>query len=151
MKILFLDIDGVMTSSSTQPIHIQGAKLYPFSKESVQALNSILQTQKVKIVLTSSWRNVFDVEKQCQIFEENGIIQMPYGQTTNLKYEKRDIEISNYLKNKNIESILILDDMYISGFEAYLLQTNASTGLLMSDVPRAIGLLHSSYKNHSAF
>jgi hypothetical protein len=53
MKLLFLDIDGVMTNDDTiiNPNHICS-----FSKSCVEVLNQILQTHHVKIILTSSWR-----------------------------------------------------------------------------------------------
>ena len=96
MKFLFLDIDGVMTTDEGT---INNEKLYPFSSSCVEVLYNILSSNNVKIILTSSWRTVFDVEKQCRIFNENGVKQLPMGQTKDLGYKYRNLEIKNYLEN----------------------------------------------------
>ncbi len=133
MNILFLDIDGVLTSDTTP---ISDKLLYAFSPKCVQVLNAILQKYKLKIVLTSSWRTVFDAEKQNQVFKENGVIQMPYGQTSNLGYNNRSEEIKAYLKKRKVENFLILDDMEIKGFNAHFVRTNPSTGLTEEDLKK---------------
>ena len=81
MKLLFLDIDGVMTNDDTiiNPNHICS-----FSKSCVEVLNQILQTHQVKIILTSSWRTVYDSETIHQMFTQNGVIQTPAGKTPSI-------------------------------------------------------------------
>ncbi len=133
MPLLFLDIDGVLTSDKTPA---NNRLLYPFSPACVKNLNAILQKHKLKIILTSSWRTVFDVEKQNRIFKENGVIQMPYGQTPDLGYNNRAKEIKAYLKNRNTENFVILDDMEIEGFNAHFVRTNPSTGLTEDDLKK---------------
>ena len=59
MKLLFLDIDGVMTNDDRV---INDRHVYSFSKSCVEVLNQILRTHEVKIILTSSWRTVYDPE-----------------------------------------------------------------------------------------
>lgn len=129
MKLIFLDIDGVMTAEAPAHTPDVSSKLYPFAKESVAALNKILENNQTKIILTSSWRTVFDVEKQCQIFRENGVIQVPAGATTDLGYENRAQEINHYLDKHQVTSFVILDDMEISGFEDNFVKINAQEGL----------------------
>ncbi len=138
MKLLFLDIDGVLTSDKTQ---VNTALLYPFSPTCVEILNTILRTYQVKIVLTSSWRTVFDAEKQNQIFKENGVIQMPYGQTKDLGYDKRAEEIKAYLKNRKVNRFVILDDMKIEGFDNHFVRTNPSIGLTQNDLEKVNTIL----------
>lgn len=137
MKLLFLDIDGVLTSDSTPT---NKNFLYPFTPSCVECLNMILTNHNVKIILTSSWRNVFDAEKQNQIFKENGVIQMPYGQTKNLGYDNRDKEIQTYLKSKKVSQFIVLDDMNIEGFDSHFIRTNPSTGLTKTDVEKVNAL-----------
>lgn len=98
MKVIFLDIDGVMTSNTLNAEIYKNASDYPFSKECVDTINKILKINNAKIILTSSWRTVFNVEKQCEIFKANGVIQVPYDQTEDLGYENRSIEIRKYLE-----------------------------------------------------
>lgn len=135
MKLLFLDIDGVMTSNEQAHEKRDSGLLYPFSKGCVDALNEILRTKKVKIIITSSWRTVFDVEKQCRIFRENGVIQVPYRATVDLGYEDRSAEIKQWLRNKNIEGFVILDDMEVPGFRHNFLRIKPGEGLTRSHIP----------------
>jgi len=132
MKLLFLDIDGVMNSNSLKLKSTE--KIYPFSEECVIALNEVLKLHKVKIILTSSWRNVFDAEKQGQIFKENGVNQIPKGQTKDLGFENRSMEIQEYLKNKEVESFVILDDMLIEGFDKRFVRVNPKIGLSQNHI-----------------
>lgn len=143
MKLLFLDIDGVLTSNETIS---RKEFLYTFSASCVWALNRILRDNKVKIILTSSWRTVFDAEKQNQIFRENGIIQLPGGQTNDFGYENRSLEIQDYLSKRKVENYVILDDMKINGFEGHFVLVNPSTGLTENDVEKVNRILGNLFK-----
>ena len=143
MKLLFLDIDGVLTSDETIS---RKEFLYTFSASCVWALNRILRDNKVKIILTSSWRTVFDAEKQYQIFRENGIIQLPGGQTNDFGYENRSLEIQDYLSKRKVENYVILDDMKINGFEGHFVLVNPSTGLTENDVEKVNRILGNLFK-----
>ena len=143
MKLLFLDIDGVLTSNETIS---RKEFLYTFSASCVWALNRILRDNKVKIILTSSWRTVFDAEKQNQIFRENGIIQLPGGQTNDFGYENRSLEIQDYLSKRKVENYVILDDMKINGFKGHFVLVNPSTGLTENDVEKVNRILGNLFK-----
>lgn len=143
MKLLFLDIDGVLTSDATKS---RKELLYTFSESCVGALNRILTENNVQIILTSSWRTVFDVEKQNQIFRENGIIQLPGGQTNDFGYENRSLEIQDYLSKRKVENYVILDDMKINGFDEHFVLVNPSTGLTENDVEKVNRILGNLFK-----
>ena len=132
MKLLFLDIDRVMTNDDTI---INPSQLISFSPSCVDVLNQILRTHDLKIILTSSWRTVFDAEKQNQIFIENGIIQTPAGQTPSISNLKRGLEIKKYLEKRKPTHFLILDDMEITGFPNNFLHINPATGLTNEYIP----------------
>ena len=121
-----------MTNNDTiiNPNHICS-----FSKSCVDVLNQILRTHDVKIILTSSWRTVFDAEKQNQIFIENGIIQTPAGQTPSISNLKRGLEIKKILEKRKPTHFLILDDMEITGFPNNFLHINPATGLTKEHLP----------------
>jgi len=143
MKVIFLDIDGVMTSNLLNEEINKSTSIYPFAKECVNVLNEILRSNKSRIVLTSSWRTVFSAEKQCEIFIENGVIQIPYSQTRDLGYENRSDEIRNYLaKNGNISNFLILDDMEINGFDENFIRVDYNTGLTNKHIEKASQILN---------
>lgn len=133
MKLIFLDIDGVMTANNTMP---DSSKLYTFSPTSVSVLNRLLIQHDAKIILTSSWRTVFDLEAQSRIFVENGVIQTPYDQTTDLGYFKRSHEIQMYLSKKRVNRFVILDDMKIEGFENNFVLIDPRYGLTVDYIEK---------------
>ena len=144
MKLLFLDIDGVMTTDEGT---INNQKLYSFSSSCVEALNKILSTNNVRIILTSSWRTVFDVEKQCRIFKENGVKQLPMGQTKDLGYKHRNLEIKSYIENRKVESFVILDDMYLEGFDDNFVLIDLRKGLSEENVEKINEILDINFEH----
>ena len=132
MKLLFLDIDGVMTNDDTiiNPNHICS-----FSKSCVEVLNQILQTHHVKIILTSSWRTVYDQETIHHMFTENGVIQTPAGQTPSISTLRRGLEIKKYLEKRTPTHFVILDDMEITGFPKNYVLIDPATGLTTEHIP----------------
>jgi len=81
MKILFLDIDGVMVLDphKGKDLGIHGHD--PFYKPSVVALNGMLSTTDCEIVMSSGWRRFFDLEQINEIFQWNGVLKPPIGFT----------------------------------------------------------------------
>ena len=144
MKFLFLDIDGVMTTDEGT---INNQKLYSFSSSCVEVLNKILSTNNVRIILTSSWRTVFDVEKQCRIFKENGVVQLPMGQTKDLGYKHRNLEIKSYIENRKVESFVILDDMYLEGFDDNFVLIDLRKGLSEENVEKINEILDINFEH----
>jgi hypothetical protein len=113
MKLIILDIDGVLATEedSFKPNHDLYA--YPFDAKCVQIFNEILEITNAQIVLSSDWRLMYnnDLEMLDELFKFNGIIRSPIDVTPNLG-RNRDEEIKNYFnKNSNrIKQFVILDD-----------------------------------------
>ncbi len=139
MKLLFLDIDGVMTND--EPI-INPSHLYSFSPSCVDVLNQILKTHDLKIIITSSWRTVFDAEKLNQIFTQNGVIQTPAGQTPTISNLNRGKEIKKYMEKRKPTSFVILDDMEIKGFPKNFIHIDPAKGLTEAHIPRVNEILN---------
>jgi len=142
MKLIFLDIDGVMTSNADRKSSHNEGKTYPFSSACVEVLNRILDSTQARIILTSSWRTVFSAEKQDRIFNENGVKQTPKGQTPDLGYDQRSLEIETYLKHRTVENFVILDDMKLEGFDHNFVHINPSDGLTEQYVTRINEILN---------
>jgi hypothetical protein len=96
MKVLFLDIDGVIALDTQfcmnrKKFHFKNPKAralripYPFDKSAVDVLNNILQDTKATIVLSSDWRLYWNLEDTRKIFEFNGVIKSPEFYTEKLK------------------------------------------------------------------
>ena len=132
MKLLFLDIDGVMTNDDRV---INDRHVYSFSKSCVEVLNHILRTHEVKIILTSSWRTVYDPETIHHMFTENGDIQTPAGQTPSISTLRRGLEIKKYLEKRNPTHFVIFDDMKSTGFHKNYIRIDPATGLTTEHIP----------------
>jgi hypothetical protein len=127
-RTIFLDIDGVLATNKeysrnrtkfhkkfeiARKLHIP----YPYNPECVKILNEILQETDSQIILSSDWRLHWDIEEIDQIFKFNQIIKSPVGFTQNMhvsmsNLEKNRInEIENYIKNHDVGSYVIIDDL----------------------------------------
>lgn len=86
MKVLFLDIDGVLNSSSWINSN-KGRKHGEFNKINpwcVENLNKIIDAiPDLKIVLSSSWRILYSLEEVQAILKINGFKSVLYDKTSN--------------------------------------------------------------------
>lgn len=140
MKVLFLDIDGVLnylTYKSSLP--------YPLSEFDpllISKLNLILEKTGAKLVLSSDWRFMEGIEN---IFKSVGIISKIYGITPSGKGKSRGHEIKMWMEGKEITRYCILDDLPKDSFLPVQLgnyiHINPNTGLTDKDVREAINLL----------
>lgn len=122
MKVIFLDIDGVLNHEEwyrnrfNTDIYPEGIPTYPlceFCPESVNILNHILKETGAIIVISSSWRFNENIDT---ILTKVGINQKVYDKTPFLgtKYGTtlcRGKEIQEYLNNHSeITNYVIIDD-----------------------------------------
>ena len=132
MKIVFLDIDGVICTQE-EIFHdpekkksgeikiedymrrVDGKWLHMFSPVAVAALNHITNTTGAKLVISSTWRNK-GVDRLKIHFKEQGVTGeiigiTPYVYNEEHKCKMRGGEIQVWLdKNPGVESFVILDD-----------------------------------------
>mgnify|MGYP000307289192 CR=1 FL=1 len=121
MKVIFLDIDGVLNSDAYKK-----KQLYN-SSEGIESeidpatlilLKKAVDTTGAKLVLSSSWR----IMRKCNELEK---FLMKFGISLSGKTPyvdgKRGLEIKQYLnENENIEQYLILDDEIFESFDEEL-------------------------------
>ncbi len=155
MKVIFLDIDGVLNSSfydKNKKTSTEGN----IDETRVFLLKIIIDRTEAKIVLSSSWKKHWNVEPS--LCDLDGIYINSIFQKYNLSiYDKtpqlddkfnRKKEILEWLKNKkDIDNFIILDD-YAFGWEELtdkVIKTNPIFGLGLEDihVEKAITLLTS--------
>ena len=119
MKILFLDVDGVITHQ-----HYINKDLENIDKEKVELVAEIVKATGAKIVLTSSWKEGYNKqtgEKKWyyRILEatlaEFGL--SIYDTTNYIRFEdvglwrrERPLEIIDWAIDKTIDNYVILDD-----------------------------------------
>lgn len=132
MKVLFLDIDGVLNCDTTQERIGVGryAKFTGLDAALVKRFKDWLEGKDICIVLSSTWRT----DPNCrQVILEAGIDC--YDFTDNLG--KRSREVDNWLHNHpEVTHYAILDDIkFFSGTQAaHFVRTNYRTGLRDKDL-----------------
>ena len=135
MKVIFLDIDGVLNTNSDREI----------SNDKLKLLSELIFKTGADVVLSSSWRygwNQSELNKPGtriyrlkQLLKNNGIV---IKDTIGLDLTKY-IQIKNYLNTNMISNYIVLDDEPID--IANLVQTNGDVGLTQSDCQKAAQFL----------
>ena len=161
MKVIFLDVDGVLNNYHTK----ECCEGYTFiSDDKVVLLKELIVQTGAKVVLSSTWRRGWECKERVKeptssdlqdirLFEaleaklkEFGIALLGYTED----FGRRGEEIDLWLKLWNgepIESYVILDDM--GGVEMrpharYLVQTGFWAGLSPKHVQKAIEMLNNA-------
>lgn len=159
MKLIFLDIDGVLNNAHTR----ENYEDYTFVEDSkIELLKQIIDATGAQVVLTSTWRygwyateNVSEPtpsEKQdIRLFyafrkklQEFGIELLSYTEDFGFRGEEIDKWLSDW-DGEPIESFVILDDLDAWELQPYadrLVHTAFSVGLTEQHVRRAIELLN---------
>ena len=151
MKIIFLDIDGVLCTLSTH--------WKTFHPDCVKALKRVLEVTGAKIVLSSAWRHGFidwRTEEHCLVDSKNAITVMKelftecglpadsiIGKTPFNLSEHRGKEISLWLEqNSGVKSFVVLDDdSDIDPFQDRFVQTHPDNGMNEENADQAISFL----------
>lgn len=136
MKVLFLDIDGVLNHqdfyeriANDQYLKSLPYPLSEFDPLVVKRINDIIDETKCKLVVSSSWR--FDENLQ-NIFDEVGFKHKIFDITPYGMGKCRGEEIKQWLdKHENIEKYAIVDDDndMLKNQRKYFVRTNEFNGL----------------------
>lgn len=158
MKLIFLDIDGVLNNDSTKE-EVAGYTFVDDNK--IALLKEIVDQTGAKLVLSSTWRRGWEIKEQIaeptsfdmqdiRLFEalveklkQYGMELMSYTEDFGFRGEEIDKWLSSW-QGEPVESFIILDDM--GGVEMQphslrLVQTGFRDGLLPRHVQKAIRLL----------
>jgi hypothetical protein len=143
MKVIFLDIDGVLNDGFT----ILGTgKDFP-TKDHLDCLRAIVDATEAQIVLSSSWRyHKSDFNDAKNALRNVGLAIMD---KTKLLPKGRGAEISEWLsRHPEVDSYVILDDHndsytnFSADQQEHLVLTEFSLGLLQEHVQQAINILN---------
>jgi hypothetical protein len=144
LKLIFLDIDGVMNSwfSVVSDKHESLA----FDPKAVENLKYILDKTAAKIVVSSTWRIGETVETlKDRIFSHYGLESYIIGVTPAYTETPRGLEIADYLAgfyNVKIDSFVILDDdSDMVSLKKHHVRMNEKYGLTKKDAERVIEIL----------
>ena len=119
MKVIFLDIDGVLVTRNSikyQHINFPEEKSIMFGRKAVNNLNKLIKITKAKIVISSTWRLLHSIEDLRKIFDKEGVKGEIVSTTSidRVTIEEdipRGKKITDWLDNNtNIEQYVIIDD-----------------------------------------
>lgn len=157
MKIIFLDIDGVLNNEDSDLVYLDESSILAggfFCPELVEKLNTILQQTGAKIVLSSTWRLGLNIEQANTLMKELGVNGEVVGITPSKEnnYTFRGNEIYKWIRDNEslvgkyyeYTDYLILDDdsdmLYWQ--RNNFVQTNGLKGLTDSNVMESIAILN---------
>jgi hypothetical protein len=143
MKLIFLDIDGVM-NHRTHFVRSRQHQGQEFSPLAVRNLREIIKATGAKIVLSSTWRKGLTAKGLKELFAWYDLDEYILGKTPVLNDQIRGLEIQEYIKGsfQGIESFVILDDDADMGeLLPYLVQTSNTHGLTDEKREEAIKIL----------
>lgn len=119
MKVIFLDIDGVLNSQEwyTERMEKESSYDYPFdefSPELVRRFNKIIEKSKADIVVSSTWRIGRSLPELRDLFRFVGIKGNVIGKTSSNEFRGdyvRGKEIKQWLEEQREEiQYVIIDD-----------------------------------------
>lgn len=159
MKVIFLDVDGVLNSEQFVQTSSTGL---PFGDnqidpEAVERLNQIIERTGAKVVISSSWRHVWSRGEIVRMLGKRGFRHPDavVSITPSLLSQRGD-EVADWLGNQGergridpefggVESYVILDDSsdFNPDQREHFVQTDADIGLTDEDARRAIFILGS--------
>ena len=110
--LLLLDIDGVMVqAASWKKVEIHPDGFYQFLPNAISNLKEIISETGASIVLTTSHKSTYSLDKWEEIFSNRGIIAEIDKLEDNVNLLSRKDEILNWLsKNGESDDFVIIDD-----------------------------------------
>lgn len=151
MKVIFLDIDGVLATNKEfstnrtkfKKKYPEAEELripYPFNKDAVKVFNEILDATNAVIVLSSDWRLHFNLEELDGIFKFNGVNKSPKFITSKLKRklssdleDDRAHQIVQFKREMQLKNWVAIDDLELSfSLGDHFFKTNSSEGIKQS-------------------
>lgn len=151
MRIIFLDIDGVMNSTASAK---QFRTFHRASPEAVTALNCILRNDDdIQLVISSAWRELHSLDYIAGWLEGNGVQRgrvldkTPVIKTMSgplyVSVDRGD-EITKWIAQHDNEltSYVVLDDDYdMADHKERFIRTDFSVGLTMGNARSAVKIL----------
>lgn len=157
MKVIFLDIDGVLNNYQTMALTPDGYT--GINNGLLKRLSTIVKETNARIVLSSTWKSEWDKnETLCtndgkymvNKFRQLGLLIFDKIEDVDGSLCMRGASIMKYLKSRNdIEDWVVIDDDEFD-FDKYpeimdrFVHTDNLQGLLEKDVEKAINILTKS-------
>jgi hypothetical protein len=154
VKVIFLDIDGVINSMSG--LYMRGGQsVMDLYVEHIQVLKWILDKTDARIVISSTWRIGMTVEELKRMFYNYGLpSRYIIDKTPRFTGEQRGFEIKHWLDNcdVDVESFVVLDDDNdMDVVRDNFVQTKHDYGLTYVEGHKAVEMLNGKEKANEDF
>lgn len=139
MRVIFLDIDGVLNNEGSIRSLGTNIKLDPAN---IQQLNRITDVTGARLVVSSNWREGNPLWVMQAVLGQQGVIGDIIGMTPDLRaleglgpedkhvFWVRSREVSRWLAaNPWVSRFAIIDDHLVSGFDRGMFKTDHASGL----------------------
>lgn len=157
MKLIFLDIDGVLVNREsfrlprTKCAGLKTSTANTAHPNCVEVLNHVIAETDARVVISSVWR-MHGLTTMRELFTSWGVSATIVGLTPDLRKSnpewadvERGEEIQQWLNTVRIpveRFVIIDDDADMNGLKPFLVQTKFEPGLTMKDAERAIAILN---------
>lgn len=136
MRVLFLDVDGVLNSRGSVQKH--GPEY--FIPEAIERVNAILLETGAVLVLSSDWRFLDDTDI---LLREAGLVEQHPDKLSRAIDDRREAAMKWLSEHQEVERWCAIDDMPLwSGHAPSFVKTSAKFGLSRGDARRAIAILN---------
>jgi len=140
MKVVFLDIDGVLNNCMAAGV-FHHSSTDPFC---IAILNESLRRTNAKIVIISTWKDNFDISVVINLLYERGILPDSIIGCTE-KDAPKELGIKNFLEiHGEIEKFVIIDDnleLQDESLKNFCVRTDSHEGIQPEDMDKIINLL----------
>lgn len=118
MNVLFLDIDGVLNSaewfSALAKANEETGAAFDngvLDPKAVKVLNTVLARTGAKVVVSSTWRKLYDFEDLKELLAKQGVDTSSFiGKTGNSMDGHRGREIAAWLEANDVDNFVAIDD-----------------------------------------
>lgn len=157
MKVIFLDIDGVLNSDeffksprmTREPNEdFRGSEHKGIDPVAMARLNRIVKETDAECMMVSSWTFYMPLSRMREVLQLAGFSGTVRGYVPSLDQGDRGLAVDSWLKDVGalVESYVILDDMVYRHHVARHVRTTWGQGLQDCHVPLAIEILRKRLK-----
>jgi hypothetical protein len=152
MKLIFLDIDGVLNSTEyferEGKAHVDGFD-YPsvrwwaasIDPHTIRRLNRLIRDTGADVIISSSWRSGLRMEYLQEVLETRGFRGRIIGETPQFDDRPRCDEIVSSVMNLKPEAYVVFDDDEDAEVPGKFVRTSELVGLTDADVAAAKKIL----------
>jgi len=152
MKVIFLDIDGVLnrfeayvSPEEWEANHRNGNQMEPIEKDKVSLINTLSKRTGANIVISSAWRLMYPWKTLVKILRDKGLKGNIIGQTPYfpIAEKERGDEIKAWLvEHPEVTGYVVIDDRDdMSAVRDHFVQTNQETGITKREALQAFNIL----------